>query len=164
MSNILYNIFYHMKQSLTQYIKNNDVTNINLGYFIGYLHLNHANINNLVKERYIFENYIIANNGLLHVYKKHDNKYMYYENYTKIFINKNAFCIHGTTLSLTDDNWTIDWYPEDHNLHHPEFKNKIFNFLCCLKRTRELTGNIKVYKVPKYILFEIIKKSIYVIL
>jgi len=49
-------------------------------------------------------------------------------------------------------------------MYHPIFKNKILNFLCCLKRTRDLTKNIKIYRVPKYILFEIIKMSTYVIL
>jgi len=158
-----------MNKSLIQYIKESNIVNTNFenidfGYFIGCLCLNNGIYPGLAKERYIFENYIIAKNTTVHMYKKCQNNNIYYSDRTESIISKNLFCIYNCKISLTDDNWIINWYPEDHHMHHPEFKTKIFTLLCCLKRTRELTGNIQVYKVPKYILFEIIKKSVYVIL
>jgi len=140
-----------------------------LGYFIGYLYMNKNN-GTFCKHRYIWENYVLSYN-----YKETSRLQVKYTTYPisisydngdgdLINISKDFICGFGTEIELNDSNWITKWFPEDHHMHHPEFKKKIFTFLHCLKKQEIITGNKHVYKIPKYILFEIIGLSMHVII
>jgi len=159
MTELIYN------QSLTQFINNNEVLrNKEFGYFIGCLHLHSLELAN---ERYVWENYVIAIGATnLHIYRKDKKNYVKFENKFDtrcITVTENHFCGYFEDMILNNDNWIMKWHLEDYHMYHPEFKKKIFTFLCCLKRQEIITGNKYVYKVPKYILFNIFERSVHVI-
>jgi len=170
-------------QSLTSHISKNIfkcdeeiLQKDDLGYFIGCIYFDDNHVFPDVT-LFLWSNYMTIG---IHSYRILNTKvsshnffndsncsHLYYYNKTLdsiCNIDEKLMDLGGNKHYLNKNNWIINWYPEDHYMYHPIFKNKILNFLCCLKRTRDLTKNIKIYRVPKYILFEIIKMSTYVIL
>ena len=67
--------------------------------------------------------------------------------YSKIKIEE--FLDYSPKIKFARSNWSV----ENHSSYSKGFKNSIFSFVCCLKE--------KEMKIPKFVLFEILKNFSY---